>query len=71
METLKTLMEAIQKFSDPTFALNYMVSIRWPQGVECPHCLQSTGEVHNRVCFIYTRKIWKCKDCKKQFSIKY
>jgi transposase-like protein len=70
METPKTLMEAIQKFSDPDFALSYMASIRWPEGVQCPHCLQATGEIHNRVSFLKTRRIWKCKECKKQFSIK-
>lgn len=70
METPKTLLEAIKAFSDPTFALDYMVSIRWPEGVTCPHCIKVTGEIHNRVSFISTRRIWKCKECKKQFSIK-
>src|SRR5579884_669304 len=64
METPTTLIEAIQKFSDPQFAHDFLVSIRWPDGVTCPRC---QGE---RVGFISTRSLFKCKDCKKQFSVK-
>src|SRR5579871_443357 len=70
METPKTLMEAIKTFSDPTVAHEYIVSLRWPNGVQCPHCLKATGEIHGRVSFLSTRRIWKCKECKKQFSVK-
>ncbi|MFZ0829069.1 MAG: IS1595 family transposase [Verrucomicrobiia bacterium] len=42
-----------------------MVSIRWPDGnVVCPCCQKSN------VAFLETRKIWKCRDTKKQFSVK-
>jgi len=47
-----------------------MVNVRWPDGVTCPHCIKATGEIHQRVSFLSTRKIWKCKECKKQFSVK-
>lgn len=63
----ETLQEAIKYFSDDDRAHEFMVSIRWPDGVvRCPRCH------HKEVSFISTRKIWKCKTCtdKKQFSIK-
>jgi len=62
----KTLVEAVKVFSDPTVALTFMVALRWPDGVRCPHC-QST-----RVRFIATRSVWECREdhpCKR-FSIK-
>src|SRR5690349_14360020 len=70
METPKTLIEAIAFFSNAENAFNYVVKMRWPDGVSCPHCMKTTGEIHNRVSFISTRKIWKCRECRKQFSIK-
>jgi len=64
METPTTLIEAIKQFSDPRFAHDYLVSIRWPDGVTCPRC------GCDRVAFLSTRRIFKCKGCKKQFSAK-
>jgi transposase-like protein len=62
--TPKTLQKAIQFFSDPERALEYMIAMRWPDGITCPHC---SGKDH---VFIKTRTIWRCKGCKKQFSLK-
>lgn len=39
--------------------------MRWDDGpVVCPHC------GHDETTFVQTRRIWRCKGCKKQFSIK-
>ena len=62
--TPETLIEAIRYFADPGVALTFMVALRWPNGVTCPHC---AGTEHS---FLATRRIWKCKGCKKQFSVK-
>jgi transposase-like protein len=59
-----TLREAIVYFADPDLALAFMVEMRWPDGVVCPHC-QATEPM-----FLKTRRIWKCRDCRKQFSVK-
>ena len=65
METPHTLQSAIIFFSDPERCFEYAKQLRWPDGeVSCPRC-----ESRNH-SFIATRKIWFCKDCKKQFSIK-
>lgn len=60
----KTLLEAIRYFSSPDNCLNFMTELRWPDGVICPHC------DHAEIMFLKTRRIWKCKSCRKQFSIK-
>src|SRR5437879_6694056 len=61
----KTLQEAVSYFSDPQRTFDYAVKLRWPDGkVTCPRC---EGTEHS---FISTRRIWFCKDCKKQFTVK-
>jgi transposase-like protein len=62
----ETLLEAVKYFSDPDNALVFMVAMRWPDGIFCPHC--STPDPG----FLQSRRIWKCRfpKCRKQFSIK-
>jgi len=63
----KTLHEAVIYFADQERAHDFMVSIRWPDGVvRCPRCH------HKDVTYISTRRLWKCKTCttNKQFSVK-
>jgi transposase-like protein len=61
----KTLQEAIVYFSDPERAFVYAVNLRWPdREVFCPRC---GNDKHS---FIKTRRIWFCKGCKKQFTVK-
>ena len=63
----QTLMEAIQYFSDPDVCLDFMISLRWPDGVvACPNCGRDD------VRFIPTRQLWECrsKHPKRQFSVK-
>ena len=62
----KTLIEAIRYFSDPDVCLDFVVGLRWPNGVACPAC----GSVDVR--FISTRCLWECKEkhARKQFSVK-
>ncbi|MDP9191984.1 MAG: IS1595 family transposase [Acidobacteriota bacterium] len=60
----KTLEEAIIYFADEDNAFDYAVAVRWPEGVTCPYC----GGWENS--FIASRKIWRCRPCKKQFSVK-
>lgn len=60
----QTLQEAIVYFADADAAFEYAVARRWPEGVTCPLC--NTPEPS----FITTRKVWRCKGCKKQFSVR-
>src|SRR5580704_1061741 len=60
------LMDAIRFFSDADNCLNFMVAIRWPDGVTCPTCGST------ELSFLKTRRLWKCKNPhpKQQFSAK-
>ncbi|SPF32652.1 transposase [Candidatus Sulfotelmatobacter kueseliae] len=60
----QTLVEAIRYFQDPAVCVEFMAQMRWPLGVECPHCQSK------RHSFLRTRRIWKCLECRKQFSAK-
>jgi transposase-like protein len=59
-----TLLEAIRYFSDPEVCVQYVAKLRWPDGPVCPRC---DGREHS---YLKTRRVWKCKSCKKQFSVK-
>jgi len=60
----QTLLEAIRHFSDLDTCLKFVAELRWPHGPECPDC-------HGQeVSFLSTRRLWKCKACKRQFSVK-
>src|SRR5688500_6236641 len=59
-----TLQDAIVYFSDKERALAFAVAWRWPDGIFCPFC---------QCCeysYVSTRQVWKCKGCKKQYSVK-
>jgi len=61
-----TLLAAITYFSDEDVCRDFLAGLRWPNGVECPYC----GS--DRVGYLQTRGVWKCKDkdCRRQFSVK-
>jgi transposase-like protein len=64
-ELPETLQEAITYFACPDRALEFVKAIRWPDGVvRCAWC--SAANAH----FMAKRRIWKCRDCRKQFSVK-
>src|SRR5664279_2242066 len=60
----RTLQEAIMFFADADNAFDWAVARRWPDGVVCPLCDIPEPS------FIASRKIWRCKGCKKQFSVR-
>ena len=61
-----TLMEAMRLFADPEVAREFMVELRWPNGVACPTC----GSVE--VSWLVNVSRWQCKSKhpKRQFSVK-
>ncbi|HVU28136.1 MAG TPA: IS1595 family transposase [Verrucomicrobiae bacterium] len=61
----ETQLEAIRYFGDIENCYKFLVRMRWPEGIVCPHC--ESKEIGK---FIDSRKIWNCKGCKKQFSVK-
>jgi transposase-like protein len=60
----QTLIEAIRYFSDQDVCVQFVAQLRWPDGPVCPTC---GGTEHS---YLKTRRVWKCKNCKRQFSVK-
>jgi transposase-like protein len=61
-----TLIEAVRYFSDEEKAIQFLAQIRWPEGEQVCHKCGSVGEHY----WLKAQKRWKCRDCRKQFSIK-
>ncbi|HEX2049015.1 MAG TPA: IS1595 family transposase [Actinomycetota bacterium] len=59
-----TLLEAVRYFSDLDGATAFVAKLRWPDGPVCPSC------GHREHSYLTTRRLWKCKACKRQFSVK-
>jgi hypothetical protein len=67
METPKTLLEAIQYFSDAENCREFMVAVRWAdEVVRCPHC------GNDKVSYLEKSKLYFCpvKHPKQKFSLK-
>jgi transposase-like protein len=60
----KTLLEAIRYYSDLDIATKAFAALRWPNGPVCPWCASKEN------FYVPSRRIWKCKSCRKQFSPK-
>ncbi len=62
----KTLLEAVRYFSDPDAAIQHVAATRWPDGPVCPKC----GVLDEKHYYLKSRRVWKCRACRKQFSVK-
>lgn len=60
----QTLLEAIRYFSDLDVCTEFVSKMRWPNGPVCQRC----GCVEHS--YLSTRRVWKCKACKHQYSVK-
>ena len=58
------LLEAVRYFSDLDVATEFVAKLRWPNGPVCPRCESK------EFSYLTTRRLWKCKGCKKQYSVK-
>jgi transposase-like protein len=59
-----TLLEAVIYFDDLDVCTDFVAKLRWPEGPVCPRC----GAMEHS--YLTTRRVWKCKACQKQFSVK-
>jgi transposase-like protein len=68
MESPKTLQQAIQYFSDEQVCVDTVAQMRWLEtGPHCPDCSPEEGK---NPYYIKTQKRWKCRSCRRQFSVK-
>jgi transposase-like protein len=64
---LRTLQDAVEHFMEPQHAIDYMIRLRWPDGVVvCPTCGGTD------VTWMPTRSLFQCRTRhpKRQFSVK-
>lgn len=59
-----TLLEAVRYFEDEDTCREFLAGLRWPSGVRCIACDSE------RVGYLKTRSLWRCRDCRKEFSVK-
>lgn len=60
----EALAEVIRYFSDVNFCTELVATLRWPNGPLCPRCASA------EYSYLTTRRLWKCKGCEKQYSVK-
>jgi hypothetical protein len=57
----KNQLDFERRFTDDAACLEYLVNLRWPEGVACPHChspkLWGSG------------KVLQCPECGRQLSV--
>ncbi|HEV3307641.1 MAG TPA: IS1595 family transposase [Candidatus Sulfotelmatobacter sp.] len=61
------LQEAIKVFSDEQVCIDAVAMMRWTDGPRCPDCL---GDKAKNPYYLKTQKRWKCRECRRQFSVK-
>ena len=49
-------------------AREYLEALRWPNSPVCPHC-GVEGDHYDLQGKSHRPGLWKCKDCRKQFSV--
>jgi transposase-like protein len=59
-----TLLAAVRYFEDEAVCRDFLAGLRWPNGVVCVAC----GS--DNVGFVQTRSLWRCRACRKEFSVK-
>src|SRR5271170_5069841 len=67
MDMPQTLLEAIKHFSDPKNCRDFMIAVRWDDGiVRCPHCGSE------KVTFLEKANLYNCntKHPRRKFSLK-
>lgn len=58
------LVELVENFGDDDACREYLVGLRWPDGIECPRCrCKSVSQVRGRDQYM-------CNSCDYQFSVK-
>ena len=55
----------LKAFPDEAACAKHLEELRWPNGITCPLC-QSSRKIHH----LSRPGIYKCGDCKRQFSIR-
>src|ERR1022692_4569450 len=73
-----TITHLIERIPTEASAYLYLEGMRWPEKPVCPHCGSINDHYYlrpengvsrkTRTGNVSERRVWKCKDCRKQFS---
>lgn len=58
-----SLLEFQERFCNEEACLDYLFSLRWPNGFVCPRC------GHKYFSFVSSRRLYQCSACRRQASI--
>jgi transposase-like protein len=58
-----SLLDFQDQFPDEKSCWDYLIKVRWPQGIHCSKCK------NDKMGFVQTRKLFQCKKCFKQYSV--
>ena len=61
-----SLYDLLEAFPDEASCIAHLEAMRWPDGLECAWY----GCDSTRIYRIRTRQIYKCGDCRRQFSVR-
>src|SRR5277367_2394602 len=64
-KTPTSLQEAMIHFADEQVCIDTVAQLRWPNGPACP-----TPDCEAAIYYMPSQRRYKCRTCKKQFSIK-
>ena len=74
---MTTMLELADKVTTEADAYRWLEELRWPYGVQCPHChgtevalmVPKNGVSRKATNGSMTqRRVWQCRPCRKQFS---
>src|SRR6516165_6096462 len=77
-KTPLSIPEVSKRVTDEASAYEFLEELRWNGRPVCPHCgsvaqhyfLNPQGEGRKtRTGAISPRRVWKCKDCRRQFTV--
>ena len=66
MEAPRNRLEAVTYFSDKQRAHDFILALRWPNGVACPRY----GYGSASVAYMPKYWAWYCRECKRKFTVK-
>jgi transposase-like protein len=74
-----SILQLVEQIPDEASAYRFMEKLRWPDKPVCPHCgsindhrflnPENGTSRRTRTGSHSQRRVWKCRDCQKQFSV--
>jgi transposase-like protein len=74
-----SIIDLVERIPDEASAYAFMEKLRWPDKPVCPHCGSINDHTYlnpengvsrrTRTGKLSQRRVWKCRDCKRQFSV--